>query len=233
MGETHPLACVCLSDTHNQHERLDFDAELSARGCTDPQRTLVLFSGDCAKWPHVREGVSSFARWMAGSTSPFLAAVPREHKIAVPGNHDDLFRPEVLQGLFAVKDLPYVLLRNDAVTVTVGGVPVRVFGLDFFRPVPSLPLMRECDIVLSHQPARHAERLSNPLISDAMVTLPPPPHFVKRLHISGHAHERYFVDDTSSQVNTWVGAALLRRGEHPHHPLRPPIVIFPEVRGSV
>ena len=64
------MRIVCLSDTHNLHDRIRV-----------PEGDLLLHAGDATSRGTEKE-VSVFADWLAG--------LPHRHKVVVAGNHDFL-----------------------------------------------------------------------------------------------------------------------------------------------
>jgi hypothetical protein len=216
-----------MSDTHTMHESIPFDKVVAQ---CDPARTVILHSGDWTSWPNWRV-TAAFNTWMAGGNA-FLAAVPRERKIACPGNHDDGWekcfpRVDGRPPSGAAAALSFVLLANASTVVRIGDdVVLNVHGTTYARPaVDSIPA--DCDILLTHAPARRIDRLHDPSIAAAVASLPPPPHLRRRVHVSGHAHERHFVEEAEQLHTTFIGAALARSSSSP---LRSPIIYSPVLR---
>eukprot|EP00727_Mastigamoeba_balamuthi_P004349 m51a1_g13912 hypothetical protein (152) ;mRNA; r:790820-791736 len=53
------------------------------------------------------------------------------------------------------------------------------------------------------------DRLWSKSLAKVVEGLPEPPHLRKRVHVSGHAHERHFVEeDVHGRPVLWVGASL-------------------------
>mmetsp|Transcript_34082 Transcript_34082/g.95853 ORF Transcript_34082/g.95853 Transcript_34082/m.95853 type:complete len:317 (+) Transcript_34082:100-1050(+) len=119
-GEGGALKFVCISDTHNLHERL---APL-------PPGDVLVHTGDFTNHGSIEE-VRAFASW--------FGAQPHGVKIVVPGNHDMIMDDEYYSSYYADWAAKYtptsealacfeaagVTVLMDALTV-VGGV--RVFG---------------------------------------------------------------------------------------------------------
>ena len=77
-----PLTCICLSDTHGQHNDMP----------TLPDGDVLIHAGDCLGTGSVKSFIS-FAQWFESQ--------PHRHKILVAGNHDRAIseQPELIDVL--------------------------------------------------------------------------------------------------------------------------------------
>ena len=66
------------------------------------------------------------------------------------------------------------------------------------------------------------DRLADLDLGRTVVRLNAPASLTRRIHVSGHAHERYFCRDSHSLPITWVGAALHRGA---NSALRDPLLV--------
>lgn len=200
------MRIVCLSDTHNKHDRLRV-----------PDADVLVHSGDFTMNGEPGE-LNAFALWLRG--------LPHKHKIIVPGNHDlgldDRYPgPHTRMNPYRVfPDSNMHYLMDDSVTID----GVRFYGnpwvpnLDdwaFFEGrYPEWKAIPDCDVLVTHAPARGTldevphtlgEHWGRARISEHVGSLRlrnAIPESVK-LHIHGHIHEAY-------------GEMVIRSGETIH-----------------
>lgn len=131
-----------ISDTHNGHEMLRIPAGVD----------MVIHSGDCAVHPIPEinyHEVSKFFDW--------FSALPIEHKIFVPGNHDTSIEHKLISAPDGV-----VMLIHDSITIN----GINIFGSPytplynnwaFMVPRSRLPVYwsvipNNTDILITHGP---------------------------------------------------------------------------------
>ena len=175
------MRIVCLSDTHNLHDRIEV-----------PEGDLLLHAGDATRRGTAEE-VAAFLDW--------LAAQPHRHKVLVAGNHDFLFErePDLASGL--VRDAIY--LRDAGVEIEglkIWGSPWQPWFHDWaFNLQRGAPLREKwdhippgTDVLITHGPpygifdrVDRGELVGCADLLDAVGRIKP------RLHLFGHIHEGY------------------------------------------
>lgn len=247
-------ASVCLmffSDTHGGHREIpSVSSQLSAVSkSVDPtthQMThIFLHSGDfCRKYR--TETSDDFNDWLSGDDNPFLKSIPKEHKIVILGNHEEDGSPAFPKAMNFGDQQNFTFLRNQTtqLAVELGGFGaegssvglLNVFGSSYHLPDPRssewqtiLQMMASSDIILTHAPARKVDRMHHPQLVEALrlIEQVPPPNLKRRIHCSGHAHERHFTvrDDARADKMIWVGAAQSQVDQNGEPFMAPPRVI--------
>ncbi|KAH3756673.1 hypothetical protein Pelo_11528 [Pelomyxa schiedti] len=216
------LKLVCISDTHNKHQTVSF-----SHLPPPDDSTFVLHAGDFCKWPNTQEQVVEFNDWMGNE--PYLSLIPRERKLVVVGNHDHHPLVPWRAPWRAVKDFNFTLLDNRSVFFDVPDLPeganrVHFFGTSYHKPILSSwqsIIPSDCDILITHAPCRFGDRLADDELCQAVARLGRPHTLPFRVCLSGHAHERHFLEQTpcvpGGELHWWIGAAM---GHHP-----PPLVV--------
>ena len=180
-----PPRLVCLSDTHNRHDRLAV-----------PDGDVLLHAGDFSGRGTAPE-VEAFGR--------FLAKLPHREKIVVAGNHDFLFQEEPERARALLGDVTYL---QDELAVVAGlriwGSPWQPWFHDWAFNLPrGAPLAERwalvpegVDVLVTHGPpwgvldATHrGERVGCEELLLARARIRP------RLHLFGHIHEAYGVHE--------------------------------------
>lgn len=172
---------VCLSDTHNLHDRL-----------VVPEGDVLLHAGDFTARGTARE-VAAFGA--------FLARQPHRHKVVVAGNHDFLFQEEPGRARALLGDVIY--LEDELARVgglTVWGSPWQPWFHDWAFNLPRGAALAEkwarvpegVDVLVTHGPPHGlfdrtaaGERVGCEDLTRALVRIRP------RLHLFGHIHEAY------------------------------------------
>ena len=72
------IRICCISDTHNEHRKIDFDGPCGFLE-EGEQGDILIHAGDFCSHGSEKE-VEDFADW--------FGKVPFKHKIVIPGNHD-------------------------------------------------------------------------------------------------------------------------------------------------
>ena len=216
------MRIVCLSDTHNLHDRIRV-----------PDGDLLLHAGD-ATMHGTAEEIAAFDAW--------LASLPHPHKVVVAGNHDFLFErdPERARGLLRHA----VYLQDSGVEVLglrIWGSPWQPWFFDWaFNLRRGAPLKakwdqipQETDVLLTHGPPHGIlDRVGGPLprlmaavtgqgahvgceeLREAAFRLRP------RLHVFGHIHECYGRETRDGTL--FVNAANCDRA---YRASNPPLVV--------
>lgn len=176
------MRIVCVSDTHNLHDRIAL-----------PEGDLLLHAGDATMRGTAPE-IEAFDEW--------LASLPHRYKVVVAGNHDFLFQtePEAARGLLRSA----VYLEDSGVTldgVSIWGSPWQPWFFDWaFNLARGAPLRAvwdkipaATDVLVTHGPphgvldrvARSGRSVGCEELLVAVERVRP------RLHLFGHIHEGY------------------------------------------
>lgn len=91
------MRLVCISDTHNQHNKIKL-----------PKGDVLIHAGDATGRGTIQE-VSNFLTWMG--------AQPFTHRLFVPGNHDWLFEKQPQLAKQMCEDNKIVLLHERAIEI--------------------------------------------------------------------------------------------------------------------
>lgn len=212
------MRVVCISDTHNQQDRVIV-----------PAGNMLIHAGDFSFDGSVRDVLGTLA---------WLNAQPHEHVIAVPGNHDRAFqsKPDLLDRIRESFPRLHVLLDSG---VTLRGL--RIWGspwqpwyddwaFNFSRGLAGREEARlkwsnipdNTEILITHGPARgvldrvaSGERVGCPMLRARIREL----HCL-RLHVCGHIHEGYGL--RRNGVTTFVNASIC---DHKYRPSQAPLVV--------
>eukprot|EP00052_Salpingoeca_macrocollata_P006795 m.55959 g.55959 ORF g.55959 m.55959 type:complete len:209 (+) comp15661_c1_seq2:130-756(+) len=159
------LRCVCISDTHGQHRKLEI-----------PDGDILIHAGD---WTHFgkRSDAEDFNAW--------LGTLPHKHKIVVNGNHESN-APWKKDTKKIFTNATFLLQES----VEVEGVTI--FGAEFCWPTrDGNPYMRQIpagtDIVVVHGPVKGYVD-GNYGCQDALQEVR---RVGPRLVVSGHIHEAH------------------------------------------
>jgi predicted phosphohydrolase len=204
------MRIVCLSDTHNRHDRIEV-----------PEGDLLLHAGDATARGTEPE-VEAFLDW--------LAAQPHRHKVLVAGNHDFLFEREPAKVRALVRDAVY--LEDEGVTIDgirIWGSPWQPWFHDWaFNLHRGAPLRAKwdrippgTDVLVTHGPPFGVldrtdadEQVGCADLLDVIGRIRP------RLHLFGHIHEGYGRETRDG--TTFVNASICDRA---YRPVNPPVVI--------
>lgn len=171
------MKIVCISDTHQAHDKL-----------TIPEGDVLVHCGDATFTGEFRR-VLDFANWMK--------ELPHKHKVFVPGNHDFLFQTEPQIAREIMKERGITLLIDEEAMID----GLRFYGspwtlkfmnwafmrseesiADIYRGMPS-----RIDVLVTHGPPMG--------IRDRMLgseSLLKAVHWVRpKLHAFGHIHACY------------------------------------------
>jgi Icc-related predicted phosphoesterase len=211
------MKVVCLSDTHNLHDRIEV-----------PEADLLIHAGD-ATMKGTRDEVSRFAEW--------IRAQPHRYKILVAGNHDFLFEREPDEARRMFDGVTY--LQDSGVTIeglAIWGSPWQpwfrdwAFNLERGEPLRAVwSLIPEgTDLLITHGPPYG--------ILDEVALAPHEPprdrhagcedllaavgRIRPRVHLFGHIHEAY--GTVTRDGTAFVNASNCNRA---YQPVNPPIVL--------
>ena len=201
---------VCLSDTHNLHERVPV-----------PDGDVLLHAGDFTARGTVRE-VEAFGR--------FLAGLPHPTKIVVAGNHDFLFQRDRERARALLGDALYL---EDACVEVAGlrilGSPWQPWFHDWAFNLPRGAALAAkwalvpdaLDVLITHGPPHHVlDRTLDGLevgceeLTLALERIRP------RLHVFGHIHEAYGRVQANGTLSVNACICDLR-----YRAVQPPIVV--------
>ena len=186
------MRIVCISDTHDQHEKL-----------VVPDGDLLIHAGDftCHKIPLVGR-TAGFANW--------FKKLPHKYKIVIAGNHDMLFEQQSPLARSFFLDVTYL---QDSETIIEGlkiwGSPYTPYwggwafsehGINIKKHWDKIP--KSTDILITHGPPFglldevNGEHKGCKYLSEKKKELN------LKLHIFGHIHEGYGID--GKNINTAV-----------------------------
>lgn len=222
------MRIVCLSDTHNRHERIDV-----------PDGDVLVHAGD-ATLRGTRREIAAFDDW--------LAQLPHAHKLFVAGNHDWLFERVPSEARALLHHATY--LQDGGVLidgVRFWGSPWQPWFLSWaFNLQRGAELKAKWDLIpagtdvlVTHSPpfgildrvlpqpsrallpaqemktvAAQGEHVGCDDLREALVRIAP------RLHVFGHIHEAYGREQYGR--TTYVNASSCNAA---YEPIQPPIVI--------
>jgi predicted phosphohydrolase len=204
------MRIVCLSDTHDFHDRL-----------VVPDGDVLLHAGDATMSGKPFQ-VEAFARWFANR--------PHRHKIVVAGNHDWMFERTPAQARSLLREVIY--LQDDEVTVDglrIWGSPWQPWFHDWafnLERGPQIAAKWESiptgiDVLVTHGPpagildrTSRGEHVGCADLRRELLRIRP------RLHVFGHIHEAYGTVEIDG--TRFVNASNCTER---YHPVQPPIVV--------
>lgn len=201
------MRLVCLSDTHNRHDDLDV-----------PDGDVLLHAGDFTGRGTAAE-VEAFGI--------FLAQLPHRHKVVVAGNHDFLFQQEPERARALLGDVTYLQDSGTEVAgLSVWGSPWQPWFHDWAFNLPRGSALAEkwalvpggFDVLVTHGPplgildrTARGERVGCEELLRARARIRP------RLHLFGHIHEAYGVQEEAGILS--VNACNCDLGYRAVHPV--------------
>jgi predicted phosphohydrolase len=204
------MRIVCLSDTHNLHDRISV-----------PEGDLLVHSGDATMRGTPQE-VRAFFDWLEG--------LPHRHKVVVAGNHDFLFEREPALARALVHGAVYLEDSGAEIEgLRIWGSPWQPWFFDWaFNLRRGAPLREKWDLIpggtdvlITHgppcgvlDPVEAGELVSCADLLEAVERVRP------RLHVFGHIHEGYGRE--TRETTTLVNASICDRAYRPVHA---PIVV--------
>lgn len=175
------LRIVCLSDTHDRHDRLEV-----------PDGDVLLHAGDFT---------GSGTEAQVAAFGAFLAGLPHREKVVIAGNHDFLFEREPERARELLGDVTYLQDAGaDVAGLSVWGSPWQPWFFDWAFNLPrGAPLAERwalvpdgVDVLVTHGPAHGildtthgGQRVGCEELARARARIRP------RLHVFGHIHESY------------------------------------------
>ena len=216
------MKLVCLSDTHNRHDRIRV-----------PDGDILIHAGD-ATMHGTPEEIVPFAAW--------FSALPHPHKVFVAGNHDFLFEREPEAARDLLRNVIY--LEDSAVEIgglRIWGSPWQPWFFDWaFNLRRGAPIRAKWDLIpeatdvlVTHGPPHGIrDRVGKALPRVMAGMIGQGPHagceelreavfrLRPRLHVFGHIHEGYGRE--SQDGITFVNAANCNRS---YRAANPPVVV--------
>ena len=204
------MRIVCLSDTHDFHDRL-----------VVPDGDVLLHAGDATMGGKPFQ-VEAFARW--------FAARPHRHKIVVAGNHDWMFERTPTQARSLLRDVVY--LQDDEITVDglrIWGSPWQPWFHDWafnLERGPQIAAKWELipagiEVLITHgPPAGILDRTSRGEDVGCADLRRELQRIRPRLHVFGHIHEAYGTVEIDG--TRYVNASICTER---YHPVQLPIVV--------
>jgi Icc-related predicted phosphoesterase len=212
------MRIVCISDTHDRHERL-----------TVPDGDVLIHAGDITLDGAPAAIFDAFA---------WLSRLPHERIIFVPGNHDFGFQKIAQLTSTLASKFPRVQVLLDGETTIEGK---RVFGSPWqpwfhdwafnFAPGPRGEreaeekwdaIVDDTEILITHGPVRgildrtlRGEHVGCPFLRARIEKLDR-----LKLHVCGHIHEAYGVESAGDVL--YVNASTC---DASYRPIQPPIVV--------
>ena len=203
------LICVCISDTHNKHEKLNI-----------PDGDILLHAGDFS-YEGQYEEIQNFNHW--------LGTLPHKHKVVITGNHELSFdlehEKQINNDFFGNEPLNFntargllqncIYLEHSSVTIEgikIFGTPYQPIFYDwawnrtdkelakYYADIPN-----DSDIVITHNPPYQIlDKVVDPCTPDPCVGCKHlRNNLLKRVkpkvNVFGHIHEGYgveHIDDT-------------------------------------
>ncbi|MCC2645165.1 MAG: metallophosphoesterase [Burkholderiales bacterium] len=188
---------VCISDTHDQHEKLNDIL---------PDGDMIIHAGDISLRGSLAE-IQDFLKWFSN--------LPYRYKICIAGNHD--FALEKKDSLVEIPQ-NVIYLNNQEITIegiTIWGSPVTLpfYNWAFMWPLEKrCQLYKEipnnCDIIISHGPVfgtldkvKIGQNVGCPLLKVRVEEIKP------KLFICGHIHEAY--GSVTKNSTTYINASIM------------------------
>ena len=216
-----PMRLVCISDTHNMHERV-----------VVPDGDVLIHAGDLTGRGTSRE-VKSAAAWLGG--------LPHPHKVVIAGNHDFLFESDLERARGLIESAGVTFLQDEGVEIE---------GVHFWGS-PWQPWFHDWAFNLSRGDELRNVWARIPERTDVLITHGPPFGILDRvapgglsvgcealaerlrelevpLHVFGHIHEAYGVHGSyGSRISINASIANLR-----YEPVQAPVSVdwCPETR---
>jgi predicted phosphodiesterase len=204
------MRIVCLSDTHNLHDRIHV-----------PEGDLLLHAGDATLRGTAGE-VSAFFDWLAGR--------PHRHKVFVAGNHDFLFEREPALARSLVHGAVYL---EDAAAEIEGlriwGSPWQPWFHDWAFNLQRGVALRDkwdlipsgIDVLVTHGPPHGVlDRIDRGELVGCADLLEAALRIRPRVHLFGHIHEGYG-QETRDGI-AFVNASICNLA---YRPVNPPVVL--------
>lgn len=175
------MRIVCLSDTHDQHDRIAV-----------PDGDVLLHAGDATMMGTMVQ-IAAFDAW--------LAKLPHEHKVVIAGNHDWLFQSDPAFARSLLRHATY--LEDTEATVAglrIWGSPWQPWFYDWAFNLPRGPeiaakwamIPAGIDVLMTHGPpagildlTSRGEPVGCEDLQRELLRIKP------RLHVFGHIHEAY------------------------------------------
>ncbi len=211
------MRIVCISDTHGLHRRMAHPI---------PEGDLLLHAGDLTGGGRLDE---------LPEVEAFLAGLPHQHKIVIPGNHDWCFQRDEESARGILRSA--TCLIDEAIAVgnhLIWGSPWQPEFNDWAFNLPRGPALaekwaripRDASIVITHGPAqgildRNASGESTGCrdLRDRLEEIGP------SVHLCGHIHEAYGIHRGSETL--FVNASICNLA---YRPLNAPVCLdLPEM----
>jgi Icc-related predicted phosphoesterase len=190
------MRVVCLSDTHNQHFSLSI-----------PDGDVLIHSGDALGRGTYSEAVR-FNEW--------LGTLPHKHKLYVPGNHDELFELNPVEGRNVMTNAIVLIdqgVEIDGVKFYGSPWTKQFYDWAFMKPDQQLreiwdKIPDDTDVLITHGPPwsildanRRGDLCGSQTLYEAVKRANP------AFHIFGHIHESSGVLTIAD--TTFINAAIL------------------------
>jgi len=191
------ITIVCISDTHELHREVDM-----------PNGDILIHAGDFTMFSKSPAAIHDFNEW--------LAELPHQHKIVIPGNHEFFLEAEpskrrlISDATVLINESIEVMglkIWGSPITVSAGGAFGMSSSVDRKKLYSQIP--DDVDILITHGPPRGildcspgaVDHAGCPELSNVVTRLGP------KLHIFGHIHGAHGI--VSTERTLFVNAALL------------------------
>jgi len=199
------MKIVCISDTHNQHDK-----------CEIPDGDLLLHAGDLSHKGTAKEIVK---------VNEWFGTLPHPHKVVIAGNHDFLFEQAPEQARALLTNVHYIedeMIEIEGIKIWGSPITPKFLRYAFNRKRGEeiraywQQIPEETDILITHGPPYgvldrtfFGRRVG---CKDLTAELP---RIQPKLHLFGHIHE------ARGKVNqdniTFVNASMLNLRRKPVH----------------
>jgi Icc-related predicted phosphoesterase len=211
------LRLVCISDTHNRHQKLAL-----------PPGDILVHAGDFSGRGRPDE-IRAFDEW--------LASLPHRHKVVIAGNHDFLFEKSPAEARALLRHAVY--LQDEGVELEglrFWGSPWQPWFFDWaFNLQRGEPLREKwalippgTDVLVTHgPPLGHGDRTADGEAVGCADLLDAVRRLQPRLHVFGHIHEGY-----GSTLEGRTACHNVSTCDLGYRPVNAPVVVELEVEGG-
>ena len=196
------MKIVCISDTHNQHARIQV-----------PMGDVLIHAGDATVLGTLNQ-VEDFAKWFDSQ--------PHKYKLYTPGNHDfalEFYRKEALKFFKKSKVLIDEEITIEGKRIYMSPWTPEFYDWAFMKSLDRIQLVWDnipsgLDVLVTHGPPKgildittKGQNVGCPSLRDTILKVRP------KNHVFGHIHESYGLV-SEGETNYW-NVASCNRGYEP------------------